>query len=57
MVDAAQNYIALVTTAGELYTWGGNLCQQTGTGSKAKELTVPTRVDYFTDKGLKVDHV
>ena len=56
-VDCSQNYCALVTTDGELYSWGSNLCQQTGTESKSKSLSKPTLVSYFNSNGLKVEQV
>ena len=51
-VDCGMNYIALVTSEGELYTWGNNIFQQSGTGSKSKTLSKPTLVSYFKENGL-----
>ena len=53
-IATGMNYACLVTTDGQLYSWGDNTFQQTGTGSSKKTLTKPTLVSYFTDNGLQV---
>ena len=56
-IDCGMTYTAAVTTDGDLYTWGDNLCQQSGTGSKSKSLSKPTLVTYFKENGLTVEQV
>ena len=53
-VEQGLNYAMVVAEDGRLFSWGDNTFQQTGTGSKSKQIAKPTEVSYFSNQGLRV---